>query len=41
MKKWLFNSCNEEGISNFDAIVGIFTVLSAFMIPIALKLIFG
>ena len=40
MKKWLF-TCNEEGISNFDAIVGGATVFMAFIIPIILAKVFG
>ena len=41
MKKWLFNSCNEEGISNFDAIVGGTTVVMGFILLIILAKVCG
>lgn len=40
MKRWL-NTCNEEGISNGDALYMSIGIVIAFLIPIILKYIGG
>ena len=40
MKKWLF-ACDEEGISNFDVIVGGTTVAMGFILLIILAKVCG